>query len=69
MCSSDLGCLLAAVSTIESLAAQFPVQIALTGGDGKIIMQALSLNTEYHSNLVLDGLLINEIKWVDSKTI
>lgn len=63
------GCLLAAVSTIESLAAQFPVQIVLTGGDGKIIMQALSLNAEYHSNLVLDGLLINEIKWVDSKTI
>lgn len=63
------GCLLAAVSTIESLAAQFPVQIVLTGGDGKIIMQALSLNTEYHSNLVLDGLLINEIKWVDSKSI
>jgi type III pantothenate kinase len=63
------GCLLAAVSMIESLAAQFPVQIVLTGGDGKIIMQALSLNTEYHSNLVLDGLLINEIKWVDSKTI
>lgn len=63
------GCLLAAVSTIESLAAQFPVRIILTGGDGKIIMQALSLNTEYHSNLVLDGLLINEIKWADSKTL
>jgi len=59
------GCLLSAVSTIESLAAQFPVRIVITGGDAKILMQAISLSADYHSNLVLDGLLINDIELIE----
>ena len=63
------GCLLSAVSTIESLAAQFPVRIVITGGDAKILMQAISLSANYHSNLVLDGLLLNDIKLIDSNKL
>ena len=63
------GCLLSAVSTIESLAAQFPVRIVITGGDAKILMQAISLSADYHSNLVLDGLLLNDIKLIDSNKL
>ncbi|MDG1693477.1 MAG: type III pantothenate kinase [Porticoccaceae bacterium] len=59
------GCLISAVSTIESLAAQFPVRIVMTGGDAKILMQAISLNAEHHSNLVLDGLLLDGLKLVE----
>jgi type III pantothenate kinase len=55
------GCLLAATSTIESLASQFPVRIVITGGDANILRQAISLNTEHHSNLVLDGLLLEGV--------
>ena len=58
------GCLLSAVSTIESLAAQFPVRIVITGGDAKILMQAISLNADYHSNLVLDGMLLDGVDWL-----
>lgn len=59
------GCLLAAVSTIESLAAQFPVRIVLTGGDAKILMQAISFSANYHANLVLDGLVIDGVELSD----
>ena len=62
------GCLLAAVSTIESLASQFPVRIVITGGDAKILMQAINLNAESHSNLVLDGMLLDGIELVDAKS-
>lgn len=62
------GCLLAAVSTIESLASQFPVRIVITGGDAKILMQAISLNAESHSNLVLDGMLLDGIELVDAES-
>lgn len=55
------GCLLAAASTIESLAAQFPVRIILTGGDAKILMQAISLSADYQANLVLDGLIMDDV--------
>ena len=57
------GCLLAAVSAIESVAAQFPVRIVLTGGDAKILMQAITLNADYHANLVLDGLIMDGVKF------
>jgi type III pantothenate kinase len=56
------GCLLAAASAIESLASQFPVRIVLTGGDAKIISQAMSLEADNHSNLVLDGLVLDGIE-------
>lgn len=59
------GCLLAAVSTIESLASQFPVRIVITGGDGKILRQAISHNADYHSNLVLDGMLLNGVDLIE----
>ena len=62
------GCLLAAVSTIESLASQFPVRIVITGGDAKILMQAINLNAESHSNLVLDGMLLDGIELVDAES-
>jgi type III pantothenate kinase len=55
------GCLLAAASTIESLAAQFPVRIVVTGGDAKILMQAISLSADYQANLVLDGLMMDDV--------
>lgn len=55
------GCLLAAVSTIESLAAQFPVRIVMTGGDAKILMQAISLSADHQANLVLDGLIVDDV--------
>ena len=55
------GCLLAAVATIERLASEFPVRIVLTGGDAKILEQAISLQTDFLPNLVLDGLLSNDI--------
>ena len=63
------GCLLAAVSTIESLAAQFPVRIVMTGGDAKILKQAINLDAEHHSNLVLDGLALDGIELVDAKAL
>ena len=63
------GCLLSAASTIENLAAHFPVRIVITGGDAKILMQAISLSADYHSNLVLDGLLLNDIKLIDSNKL
>lgn len=59
------GCLLAAVSTIESLAAQFPVRIVITGGDAKILMQAISLSMDSHTNLVLDGLILDGVVLID----
>jgi type III pantothenate kinase len=59
------GCLLAAVSTIESLAAQFPVHIVITGGDAKILMQAMSLKADNHANLVLDGLILEGVELID----
>lgn len=59
------GCLLAAVSTIESLAAQFPVRIVITGGDAKVLMQAMSLSAENHANLVLDGLILEGVELID----
>ena len=59
------GCLLAAVSTIESLAAQFPVRIVITGGDAKILMQAMSLSADNHANLVLDGLILDGVELID----
>ena len=59
------GCLLAAVSTIESLAAQFPVRIVITGGDARILMQAMSLSADNHANLVLDGLILDGVELID----
>jgi len=59
------GCLLAAVSTIESLAAQFPVRIVITGGDAKILIQAMSLSANNHANLVLDGLILDGVELID----
>lgn len=59
------GCLLAAVSTVESLAAQFPVRIVITGGDAKILIQAMSLSAENHANLVLDGLILDGVELID----
>jgi type III pantothenate kinase len=64
--SVNKGCLLAAVSMIESLAAQFPVRIVITGGDAKVISQGISLDAENHSNLVLDGLVLDGIELQDS---
>ena len=60
------GCLLAAASAIETLAAQFPVRIVITGGDAKVISQAISLETYNHTNLVLDGLVLDGIELKDS---
>jgi type III pantothenate kinase len=59
------GCLLAAVSTIESLAAQFPVRIVITGGDAKILIQAMSFSANNHANLVLDGLILDGVELID----
>jgi type III pantothenate kinase len=59
------GCLLAAVSTIESLAAQFPVRIVITGGDAKILIQAMNLSANNHANLVLDGLILDGVELID----
>lgn len=59
--SVNRGCLLAATATIESLASQFPVRIVMTGGDANTLMQAMSLGAEHHSNLVLDGLLLDDV--------
>jgi type III pantothenate kinase len=59
------GCLLAAVSTVESLAAQFPVRIVITGGDAKILIQAMSLSANNHANLVLDGLILDGVDLID----
>ena len=60
------GCLLAAISAIENLAAQFPVRIVITGGDAKIISQAINLDADNYSNLVLDGLVLDGIELQDS---
>jgi type III pantothenate kinase len=60
------GCLLAAASAIETLAAQFPVRIVITGGDAKVISQAISLDADNHTNLVLDGLVLDGIELKDS---
>ncbi len=60
------GCLLAAASAIETLAAQFPVRIVITGGDAKVISQAISLDADNHNNLVLDGLVLDSIELKDS---
>ena len=60
------GCLLAAASAIETLAAQFPVRIVITGGDAKVISQAISLESDNHTNLVLDGLVLDGIELKDS---
>jgi type III pantothenate kinase len=60
------GCLLAAASAIETLAAQFPVRIVITGGDAKVISQAISLDADNHTNLVIDGLVLDGIELKDS---
>ncbi len=60
------GCLLATASAIEALAAQFPVRIVITGGDAKVISQAISLDADNHTNLVLDGLVLDGIELQDS---
>ena len=60
------GCLLATASAIEALAAQFPVRIVITGGDAKVISQAISLDADNHTNLVLDGLVLDGVELQDS---
>lgn len=55
------GCLLSAVAIIERLASEFPVRIVLTGGDGKLLKQAISLQADYTPELVLEGLLLSDI--------
>jgi type III pantothenate kinase len=60
------GCLLAAASAIETLAAQFPVRIVITGGDAKVISRAISLDSDNHTNLVLDGLVLDSMELKDS---
>lgn len=59
------GCVLAAVATIEKLASQYPVRILLTGGDAEVLMEALSLKSDHCPDLVLDGLSVDEISFVD----
>jgi type III pantothenate kinase len=57
------GCLLMAVATIEKLASEYPVRIVVTGGDAKCLEQALSIRVEHCPDLVLEGLLADEVRF------
>jgi len=59
------GCLLVAVAAVEKLASQYPVRIVVTGGDAQPLMEALSLKVLHCPDLVLDGLSIETINFVD----
>jgi type III pantothenate kinase len=57
------GCLLTAIAAIEKLAGQYPATLIMTGGDSKLLMEALSLTAEHCPDLVLDGLAINGVEY------
>ena len=59
------GCVLATVAVIEKLAGQYPVRILLTGGDAEVLVEALSLKSDHCPDLVLDGLSVDAISFVD----
>ena len=58
------GCLLAAVAIVEKIASTYPVTVVITGGDGEVLIEALSLKTDYKPDLVLDGLAVEDIALV-----
>jgi len=54
----DKGCLLLLVSTIESLVNQYGCKLVITGGDGLILRDQLSVPADYYPDLVLEGLAV-----------
>jgi type III pantothenate kinase len=57
------GCLLTAIAAIEKLAGQYPATLILTGGDSKMLLEALSLKAEHRPDLVLDGLSVAGVEY------
>jgi type III pantothenate kinase len=62
------GCLLAAVAAVETLASQYPVRIVVTGGDAQPLIEALSIQVSHCPDLVLDGLSVSDITFVNWHT-
>ncbi|MCS5587977.1 MAG: type III pantothenate kinase [Porticoccaceae bacterium] len=60
------GCLLAAAAAVEKLASQYPVRIVVTGGDAQPLIEALSLRVLHCPDLVLDGLSVDTISFIDT---
>ena len=54
----DKGCLLLLVSTIESLVNQYGCKLVITGGDGLMLRDQLSVQADYYPDLVLEGLAV-----------
>ena len=54
----DKGCLLLLVSTIESLVNQYGCKLVITGGDGLMLRDQLSVPADYYPDLVLEGLAV-----------
>ena len=54
----DKGCLLLLVSTIESLVNQYGCKLIITGGDGLMLRDQLSVQADYYPDLVLEGLAV-----------
>ena len=59
------GCLLTAVAVIEKLAAQYPAALVVTGGDAPQLIEALSLDSFHHPDLVLEGLAVPGVEFTD----
>ena len=57
------GCLLTVVAAIERIAGQYPATIVVTGGDGGLILNAMSLSGVHSPDLVLDGLAVPGIDY------
>jgi type III pantothenate kinase len=57
----DKGCLLLLVSTIESLVNHHQSQLVITGGDGLLLQDNLSVNASYYPDLVLEGLAVEGV--------
>ena len=46
------------VSTIESLVNQYGCKLVITGGDGLMLRDQLSVPADYYPDLVLEGLAV-----------
>ena len=52
----DRGCLLMLVAMIESLVGRYQCLTVITGGDGQLLQEQLTMDTAYFPDLVMDGL-------------
>lgn len=59
----DKGCVLMLVAMIESMVERYQCLTVITGGDGQMLREQLSVDAEYFPDLVMDGLAVDGISF------